>query len=343
MSVIRLPIDIKSLYFNIKNDNETGHTATVATPLRQGNSIHKELSRIIEIPEMIGSCSREDLVSQILTKSRAQAKINGVFVFGNISVNGTPISTESSYCIYIREETDPGNVHYGRQKVHYPTSLKYEDNETKICNRDVVRAISDHLHHYAFIVEAFEYDTESSILNFDVIVVGENDMPYSKVFINKRGVGNKFTPHFMESSDIYDAEILSLREKHGYAAVTPENFNEIIEENNTIAKKIVLEYLDRIGAENIRVLKEEYPYSIYDIQYTIGNKRKYSIIKQTATKAKYFTLPISKIQFCNDFSDEAVLMLVTDINGDPKIHQYFIDDLNGLNKSINSITYEDRK
>ena len=36
MSIIRLPIDTKSLYFNIKNDNKTGHTATVATPLKQG-------------------------------------------------------------------------------------------------------------------------------------------------------------------------------------------------------------------------------------------------------------------------------------------------------------------
>lgn len=342
MSIIRLPIDIKSLYFNIKNDNESGHTATVATPLRQGNSIHEELSRIVEIPEMIESCSREDLISQILTKSRAQAKINGVFVFSNISVNGTPITTESSYCIYIREETDPCNVHYGRQKVHYPTSLKYEDTETKICNRDVVHAISAHLNNYAFIVEAFEYDTESTILNFDVIVVGENDIPYSKVFINKRGVGNKFTPHFTESSDIYDTEILSLREKHGYDVVTPENFNEIISANTVIAHSLVVDYLASSGAENIRVLKEEYPYALYDIQYIKDGIRKYAIVKQTATKSKYFTLPLSKIQFCNDFSSRALLLLVTDVNGVPQIYKYTIDELNKLNKSINSITYEDR-
>ena len=31
--IIRLPIDIKLLYLNIKNDNESGHTATVATSL----------------------------------------------------------------------------------------------------------------------------------------------------------------------------------------------------------------------------------------------------------------------------------------------------------------------
>lgn len=343
MSVIWLPIDAKSLYFNIKNDNEHGHTATVATPLKQGAAVNMELSQITKIPETIGSVSREDLISKILAKSRAQAKINGVFVFDKISVNGTPINTDCSYCIYIREETDPNNVHFGRQKIHYPTSLIYEDVEIEINNKKIVKAISEHLHNYAFIVESFEYNTETAFLNFDVIVVGENNIPYSKVFINKRGVGNKFTPHFTEASDIYDSEILSLREKHGYSAVTPENFNEVIEENNVSARLLVIEYLNRTGAENIRILKDEYPYSLYDIQYTYNGMRKYIIVKQTATKSKYFSLPISKIQFCNDFADDASLMLVTDINGNPKIHRYSISDLNGLNKSINSITYEDRK
>ena len=35
MARIKLPIDTKSLYFNIKNDNLNGHTATVASPLRK--------------------------------------------------------------------------------------------------------------------------------------------------------------------------------------------------------------------------------------------------------------------------------------------------------------------
>ena len=61
MSIIRLPIDTKSLYFNIKNDNETGHTATVATPLKQGASLHTELAEIYKIPENIDSINRENL------------------------------------------------------------------------------------------------------------------------------------------------------------------------------------------------------------------------------------------------------------------------------------------
>ena len=342
MSIIRLPIDTKSLYFNIKNDNKTGHTATVATPLKQGASIHEELSKITNIPENINSFSREELISKILSKSRAQAKIVGLFVFDKLSVNGIRLDEKHLFCMYIREETDPRNFHCGRQKVHYPTTLIYEDNYISINNKSVMKSVSDLLHNYAFLVEAFEYNTETGELNFDVTVVGERDIPYSKVFINRRGVGNKFTSYFTEVSDVYDTEIIALREKHGYDCVTPENFNEIISSNGVIANSLVVDYLKSICAENIRVLKEEYPYAIFDIQYNENGIRKYAIVKHTATKSKYFSLPLSKIQFCNDFSNEAILLLVTDINGNPSIHRYSIDDLNRLNKSINSITYEDR-
>ena len=200
MSIIRLPIDVKSLYFNIKNDNKTGHTATVATPLKQGASVREGLSRIMEIPENINSFSREELISKILAKSRAQAKIVGLYVFDRLSVNGVELDEYVSFCMYIREETDPQNVHYGRQKIHYPSSLRFEDNHITIDNRQVLRAVSEHLHNYAFLIEAFEYDTDSRILNFDATIVGEPNIPYSKVFINRRGVGNKFTSHFTEVS-----------------------------------------------------------------------------------------------------------------------------------------------
>lgn len=342
MSIIRLPIDVKSLYFNIKNDNKSGHTATVATPLKQGASVREELSHITEIPENINSFSREELISKILAKSRAQAKVTRLFVFDKLSVNGVKLDEAVSFCMYIREETDPQNVHYGRQKIHYPTSLAYEDNYITVNNRSIMKSVSNYLHGYAFLIEAFEYDTDTCTLNFDATIVGENDIPYSKVFINRRGVGNKLTSHFTEISDIYDTEIISLREKHGYDVVTPENFNEIISENTSIAHSLAVDHLTNSGAENIRVLKEEYPYALYDIQYTENGVRKYTIVKQTATKSKYFSLPISKIQFCNDFSNQALLLLVTDVNGAPQIHTYRINDLNGLNKSINSITYEDR-
>lgn len=343
MSLIRLSIDTKSLFFNIKNDNERGHTATVATPLKQGNVERPELFAIKEIPEGINCFSKEDLVTQILSKSRALAQINRICVFDKIAVNGTLLKGIPAFCIYVREETDPDNIHFGRQKIHYPMSLFFEDLNIEINNRAVLKAVSDQLHNYAFIVEAFEYCEETGVFNFDAMVVGEADIPYSKVFINRRGIGNKFVSHFYESSDVYDTEIIALREKWGYENVNPGNFNEIMEINRQIAYQIATEYLTGLGAENIRNLKDEYPYAIYDFEYTIAERKRYLIVKYTATKSKYFSLPLSKIQFCKDFDGQAQLLLITDINGEPKIHSYTIDELNGLDKSINSITYEDRK
>lgn len=62
MSVLRLSIDTKSLFYNIKNDNQTGHTATVATPIKQGSSIRPELSMLLQIPESISLTSKENLI-----------------------------------------------------------------------------------------------------------------------------------------------------------------------------------------------------------------------------------------------------------------------------------------
>lgn len=239
MSVIRLPIDINSLYFNIKNDNEKGHTATVATPLKQGASVHKELSKIHQISCNINDYSRGNLIGQILARSRAEAVITEIFVFDSIAVNGLSVECDSSFCMYIREETNPENVHCGRQKIHYPVSLKYSDSEVEIDNRKVVAAVSAKLHEYAFIVEAFEYNTETKTLNFDATVVGENGIPYSKIFLNKRGVGNKFSSVFNEFADTYNAEIVSLRAHLGYSNVTPENYMGVVNENKKTAIQTV--------------------------------------------------------------------------------------------------------
>jgi len=338
--IIRLPIDIKSLYLNIKNDNESGHTATVATPLKQYGAVHEELLPVLDIPENINPISREELVSSILLKSRAEAKIVRVCVFDKIKVNGLPIECSSSFCIYVREETAATNVHFGRQKIHYPTTFKYSDTEVEINNKLVMRSVSAVLHDYAFIVEAFEYDTESATLNFDATIVGANDIPYSKVFINQRGSGNKFRSNFNEEADNYDYEIIALREKLGYASVTPENYSEIVANNKIAALDVARDYLTRAGARNIRNLYEEYPYSLYDFEYRIADKKYYSIIRHTATTTKYFNLPFNKIRFCSDFSDCVTILLITDINGAPQTSAFTIEDMNGMNKSISAITYE---
>ena len=97
----------------------------------------------------------------------------------------------------------------------------------------------------------------------------------------------------------------------------------------------------KLGASGIRKLRNEYPYALYDFEYTINGNKKYLIVRCTATKVKYFNLPINKIQFCNDFKDKVGVLLITDIIGEPKVSYYQIGDMNGMNKRINSICYED--
>lgn len=337
--IIKLPIDTKSLYFNIKNDNQSGHTATVATPLKQGKSVHLELAKILQIPENIDEFSKQELSTHILSKSRAEAKIVKTYVFDKIMVNGISVESDSSFCIYIREETGIDNFHFGRQKVHYPPTLKFSNESVEINNRNVVNAISALLNDYAFIVEAFEYDTDTKTLNFNVVIVGQNDIPYSKVFQNKKGVGNKFSSVFNEYADVYDAEIISLREHLGYDNVVPDNFVEIMEENRSIALKEIQEYLLKQNKENIRILSEDYPYALYDIEYTENNEKYYVICRFTSTKISYFNLPHFKIKFCNDFSEKVRIVLATNINETPKLTWYKITDLNSMSKAINSITY----
>lgn len=339
--ILTLPIDTKSLYFNIKNDNESGHTATVATPLLQYGCYHEELKQILNIPENINQSSKESVIGLILSKSRTMARIVRFMAFNKIAVNGVEIDT-GGFCfgIYIREETEENKVHFGRQKVHYPTTLKYSDTEIEINNREIVRRISAALHDYAFVVEAFNYDTITGTLDFDAVIVGPNSIPYSKVFINKKGVGNKYTTIFNEDASNYDGEIIALRTHLGYENVSPENFSAVMAENNKTAELVVSTYLERIGGKSIRNLSLDYPYSVYNISYWMNNEKRYAIVRQTATKIRYFNLPIEKVQFCNAFSDVVDVFLITDINGEQKLNIYSVIELNDMNKKINSLTYE---
>ncbi len=340
--IVRLPIDLKSLYLNIKNDNKTGHTATVATPLRQGNSIHKEIAQILTLPSIVPPDSFEDLSLHLISNSRAEAKIVQAFLFDNISVNGIPVNCQSSFCVYIREEIDPNNVHYGRQKVHYPQKLKYEDANISIDNNEVIKAISATLHDYAFIVQALEYDESTHILNFDALIVGEKNIPYSKVFLNKRGVGEKFSLIFNVYADLYDSEIIAMRRALGYDAVNPDNFMEVMSMNKAKSLDLVSSSLKKQERKKLNLISNRYPYSIYDIEMESQGQKKYVIVRFSSTKICYFNLSSNCIRFINSFPEQTEIYFVSDINGTPIIHSFTANDLANMKKTIDSVTYEVR-
>ena len=66
------------------------------------------------------------------------------------------------------------------------------------------------------------------------------------------------------------------------------------------------------------------------------------IVRHTATKLSYFLLPYGKIKFCMDFQSAVKVVLIKDINAAPKAEWFAADDINMMNKSINSVVYEKR-
>lgn len=339
MQKIVLPIDTKSFYYNIKNDNISGHTATVATPIKQGNSINDKLMQVYKIPMQIDYQSKPELVNELTKNSKSQIKITNVFVFKNIKVNGISIQTSKSFCFYIKEEIDPEKAQFGRLKLHYPMSLKYEDTDLDIDNRNVINTISEYLKGYAFIVTAFEYDFDEDSLNFKITIIGENSIPYSKVFINNKGVGNKYTSIFDEYADSYDMEIISLKKYYSNYGenVDPGNYREAISKNDYIADSLVENNLIEKGFTNIKNLSSEFTYSLYDFSYEKDDKVKYLMVFNTSTSNKYFNISSKKLKFLNDFSDDTKIILITNILDNPQMYEYYIADINSFSKSINSI------
>ena len=335
MHKIILPIDTKSLYYNILNDNLKGHTCTVATPIKQGKSIDPYLSNIYKIPKQIDFEKSEKLLNELVKNSKSIVKINNVFVFDKIRINGQLLNTDACFCIFIKEEIDSNRAQFGRIKLHYPLSLK--DIDYNIDNRKIINAISDYLFGYAFLVESFEYDFDDDSFNFNVLLVGYKGIPYSKVFINNKGVGNKYNTNIRNYIDLYDSEIIALRKKYGMD-ISTNNFIDYLDKGHLIAKEMALKYLLRIGAKKIRDVSINYPYSLYDFQYYIGEKIFYSIVFSTYTKKKYFNLSGYQNHFINSFENTSIL-LITDLNGENQIYNIKREDIKKCSVLIDVIRF----
>lgn len=331
---IYLPLDTKSLYYNIKNDNLKGHTCTVATPIKQGKSINNELNEVYRIPKQIDFQLSENLLNELTKNSKSVVRINNVFVFERIKVNNEVLNCEKSFCFFTKEEIDPNRVQYGRVKLHYPLSLK--NDEFNIDNRLVINTISSFVFNYAFIVESFEYDLTDDYLNFNVLIVGYNGIPYSKVFINNKGVGSKYNKLVKNYFDIYDFEIIALRKKYGL--VNPENFMDFIEKGSKIANELALKYLNSIEASQIRCIKDSYPYSIFDFQFYLNGHINYCILSFTFTKKKYFNLSYYQNAFLKTFSN-SFLLLVSELDENNVISIIDKNNIETFSLSIDSIRF----
>lgn len=335
MNKIKLPIDTKSLYFNIRNDNSSGHTSTVASPLKKKVGDNSLDNILLLKNKEVDISQKNDLLFLLIQHSKTKVLIKNLFIFNRISVNGLLINNDCSFGCYIKEEIDESKVQFGRLKLHYPSKLIYEDNDLNINNKKIYKLISEKLNNYAFIVRAFEYDFSTDILNFDALIVGENNIPYSKVFINEKGVGNKFNLIFNENADDYDREIIALRKQFG-DTVNPYNFMEYANKMKRIGFEIIKKDVNAYA----ELVSDEYPYSLFDFCFDYNNIKKYGILMTTATKNFYFNLSMIRQNFILNNIDNCFIYVITDIFNKPELKKYCYDDLSSLNMSINSIKYE---
>ncbi len=335
MTIIKLPIDTKSLYLNIFNDNSHGHTPTVATPIKQGKALNEELAEIYSIDKNeISLAKYPKLVSEMLKNSKASNVITNAYVFDNIKVNNEKIKVDAFFCLFIKKEIDQNKAQYGRIKLHYPKTLLYEDESIRIDNKSVLNSISNHLNNYAFIVNAFEYNTEESSLNFDVLIIGEQNIPYSKVFLNSKGVGNKFTKLFNVYADNYDIEICKLKEIYG-DDYGPSAYISTIEQMKDISKK----YIQKSYSDGIEWISDKYPYALYDFRIKNDDSYEYGILKFTASKNIYFDLTNAQRDFINQFKERSSVYVLTDVFENPVLHRISAEQLYSLKMRINSIKF----
>lgn len=334
---INLPINTKSLFMNLLNDNESGHTATVSTPIKQRNTIDEKLNQIFNIPKQFNFHSKPKLIDELIKKSKSKIKITNVFLFDKISVNGSVIESDNVlFGMYVKEEVDSTKYQFGRIKLHYPMSLKYEDEDIDIDNKYIMNAISAKIHNYAFIVNSFEYDYETDILNFNVTIIGENRIPYSKVFINNKGTGNKFSSIFNENAESYDMEIIGIRQAFGQG-VNPNNYLNYMDEARNKAMNYARTLLNSENYDSILNISSMYPYSLYDFECRKGSDVKYILVFYTTSNNEYFNISSKKLKFINDFNDDVEIFIITNVFNEPKIKKYKVEDILSFSKSINSM------
>lgn len=335
--MVWLPIDERSLFFNVADDNPSPRPATVASTVFQGGKFDRNLEPVSTFPRMVPNDTFESIAGELLASSRISARILNILAFDSISVNGTPVPTEVSFGMYLREEAEPGRVQHGRIKLHYPLSFAFEDNAVTIDNRQVLFAISHELNDYAFHVDAFRCDTDKRTLDFDVTILGPRNIAYSRAFHETEDP----VPMSAETADEYDREIVALRKQFGWNDVTPENVELFLSKWHQAALKECRKFLSESGATNIHNFSFGRPFALYDFDFFRNGRKRYAIVAFTGNAQKRFSLPISRVQFLKAFRDVAELLLVTNAGNDPCITVFDAGRLDASKKSILSLEYRE--
>ena len=207
MNELKFKISETSLRHGIYNNYERGHTPTVETELNQSNDPKKWRHDILKLRTMSCRLKKEEvpegLLEACLRNKKNETKVTDIFVFDKILVNGEKLETDSSFCMYIKEEISKTanvinashnkNTHLGRLMIHYPTSFDYRKDGFNINNRAILDKIMEENGDYAFVVSGFIYYPESNTLNFLIKLVGPRGILQTSVFREGKGVGKHET------------------------------------------------------------------------------------------------------------------------------------------------------
>lgn len=333
-------LDTKSYFFNIENDNDKGHTATVATVLKQGSSVNPALPLFQNASSNIPTFP-DGLLRECTKNSKSVVKITNILVFDKIYLNGKKLDIDSEFCIYLKQEIDPTRIQFGRIKLHYPLSLKFSDYQYNIDNRKVMDSISSELHDYAFLVAKFQLFQKSGKINIITTLIGPNSIPYSKVFLNYKGdATQKFSKVFNEIADNYEIEAPLMR-KYGIPGIEIIDPSSYLQAYNYCKFKAVSIFVEKQlnGCEDIQI-HSDYPYDVCDVEAIENGTKHYFYICFTATNQDYFFLSRDKNNLIWDFEEDSFVILVKNVLSElPIVERYSAKDIQDMSKEIEVLKY----
>ena len=358
-------IDEKSLYRGIKNDYKNGQTATVHTPLNQSKDKNKWRRDIYDFIKGYPSENINSLPSTLIdnclpkTTSEAESKLVCFFVFNKFSVDGTPFDSNSSFAMYVKEETSSmiikrdgtrvPNSHLGRQKIHYPITLSHYANGYNIDNRNVLDTILKINGGFAFVVNGFDIDSDTKTLNFRTTMVGLEGVLLSNVFKRKKGVGTKLLVDGLLDRigipQITKSE-LTFEEKNKFIN-TLQKIQESSRNSGKVGEEYVLMNIKNIletnNVKDLFRISDKYPLSPYDIECIADGKKLFIEVKSTIKGKKIFYMSRGERKFMDKYQENYLLILVTNVNSNKKRHNKYrrkdIMNENLINQEPQSIKF----
>lgn len=356
-------IDEKSLFVGVTNNYTKGQSATVHTPLNQAkneNDWRKDIYAFLNGYKSNGAEYLPERLKEICLKrttSQAPGKIVDFFAFSKFSFDGVPFETDSSFAMYVKEEISDtivnrkgeivSNTHVGRQKLHYPKTLSYISDGYKIDNNKVLEKILEVNGGFAYVVNGFDVDDETKVLNFRTTMIGLKGVLLSNVFIRKKGIGKKLIldgtlsqigiPHISKGSITNEESNVFFR--------TLEKIKESSRANGMAGEKYVLNNLNKIlktdSIRNPKHISKDYPQSPYDIECIVNEKKLYIEVKSTKGKKKEFYMSKGERLFMDKYQNNYILVLITNVNASRKIHSEFRrnDIINKMRQEPQSIKF----